>query len=266
MYPSERGSYTLPNMDYRVDELAEAAGISVQLVRSYQSKGLLRPPQRHGRVAYYDGRHLERLHEINQLKRRGYSLRVIGQLLDSGPSRAEPADGETTAAVDEETFDLREFADRSGVPTPMLRSFTASGLIRPRRLDGETRYTHADVRAVSIILTLVGDGLPLEELMKVARIQLDAADDVAEGCVRLFMTHVRGPLQQMGLTQREQADRLVAALRLMLHGSAALLAYNFQRMVLNAVQEELGELGTRSERSALQREILRRLELDVLAQ
>jgi hypothetical protein len=52
----------------------------------------------------------------------------------------------------------------------------------------------------------------------------------------------------------------------MLHSSAALLAYNFQRMALNAVQEELNELGTRSERSALQREILRRLELDVLAQ
>ncbi len=119
---------------------------------------------------------------------------------------------------------------------------------------------------MSIILTLVGGGLPLEELMKVARIQLDAAEDVAEGCVRLFMAHVRGPLQRMGLSQREQADRLVAALRLMLHSSAALLAYNFQRMVLNATQEELSEVGTRSERAALQREVLRRLELDVLAQ
>jgi DNA-binding transcriptional MerR regulator len=148
----------------------------------------------------------------------------------------------------------------------MLRSLEASGLIRPRRLNSESRYTHADVRAVSIILTLVGGGLPLEELMKVARIQLDAAEDVADGCVRLFMTHVRTPLERMGLSQKEQADRVVAALRLMLHSSAALLAYNFQRMVLNATQEELNELGTRSERSALQREILRRLELDVLSQ
>jgi DNA-binding transcriptional MerR regulator len=252
-------------VDYRVDELAEAAGISVQLVRSYQSKGLLRPPHHEGRIALYDGRHLERLREIQELKRRGYSLRVIAQLLESGPPRAEQGDGESAEVVDEETFDLRELADRSGVPTPMLRSLEASGLIRPRRLNGEVRYTHADVRAVSIILTLVGDGLPLEELMRVARIQLDAAEDVAEGCVRLFMAHVRTPLQRMGLSQREQADRLVDALRLMLHSSAALLAYNFQRMIVNATQEELNELGTRSERSALQREILRRLELDVLS-
>ncbi|HEX4540450.1 MAG TPA: MerR family transcriptional regulator [Acidimicrobiales bacterium] len=253
-------------MDYRVDELAEAAGISVQLVRSYQSKGLLRPPHHEGRIALYDGRHLERLREINELKRRGYSLRVIGQLLESGPPRADPTDGDVAEIVDEETFDLRELADRSGVPTPMLRSLEASGLIRSRRLNAEGRYTHADVRAVSIILTLVGGGLPLEELMKVARIQLEAAEDVAEGSVSLFMSHVRAPLQEMGLSQREHSDRLVAALRLMLHSSAALLAYNFQRMVLNAIQEEINELGTRSERSALQREILRRLELDVLAQ
>ena len=97
-------------MDYRVDELAEAAGISVQLVRSYQSKGLLRPPHHEGRIALYDGRHLERLREIQELKRRGYSLRVIGQLLESGPPRAEPSDGEVADLVDEETFDLRELA------------------------------------------------------------------------------------------------------------------------------------------------------------
>jgi hypothetical protein len=36
-------------------------------------------------------------------------------------------------------------------------------------------------------------------------------------------------------------------------------------MVLNAAQQQLNEVGTRSERSALQREILRHLEIDVLA-
>jgi DNA-binding transcriptional MerR regulator len=252
-------------MNYRVDELAEAAGISVQLVRSYQSKGLLRAPHHEGRHAVYDGRHLERLREIQELKRRGYSLRVIGQRLESGAPRGAPDDAEADAVPDEETFDLRDLAERSGVPPAMLRSLEASGLIRSRHLNSESRYTHADVRAVAIILTLVGGGLPLDELMKVARIQIDAAERVAEGCVRLFMTNVRVPLQRMGLSQREEADRLVDALRLMLQSTAALLAYNFQRMVLNAAQQQLNEVGTRSERLALQREILRHLEIDVLA-
>src|SRR5690348_735481 len=51
---------------YRVEELAAAAGVSVELVRSYQTKGLLDPPRRDGRVALYDDRHLERLHAIKE--------------------------------------------------------------------------------------------------------------------------------------------------------------------------------------------------------
>jgi DNA-binding transcriptional MerR regulator len=44
---------------YRVDELAALAGISVELLRSYQSRGLLPAPTHEGRVAWYDARHLE---------------------------------------------------------------------------------------------------------------------------------------------------------------------------------------------------------------
>ncbi|MBV8236536.1 MAG: MerR family transcriptional regulator, partial [Acidimicrobiia bacterium] len=47
--------------EYRVQELAREAGIRVELLRSYQSKGLLPPPRHEGRVAWYGPRHLERL-------------------------------------------------------------------------------------------------------------------------------------------------------------------------------------------------------------
>jgi hypothetical protein len=77
------------------------------------------------------------------------------------------------------------------------------------------------------------------------------------------MAYVREPLQKSGLPQKDEADQLVAALRLTLHSSAALLAYNFQRMMLNTAQQEINRSGTRSERAALQREILRRLELEL---
>jgi DNA-binding transcriptional MerR regulator len=247
---------------YRVDELAEEAGITVQLLRSYQSKGLLPPPQHDGRIALYNGRHLERLQEIRQLKQRGYSLRAIGQILEPGKYRAESTKKEEEFLA-EETLSLPELAERSGVPAPMLRSLEASGLIRGRHFDGDRRYTHADVKAVRVILTLVSGGLPMDELIRVARIQLDAAERVAEECVNLFMTYVRDPLQKSGLPPRDEADQLVAALRLTLQSTASLLAYNFQRMVLNAAQQEINRTGTRSERAALQREILRRLELDL---
>ncbi|HEU5448031.1 MAG TPA: MerR family transcriptional regulator, partial [Acidimicrobiia bacterium] len=68
-------------MAYRVEELAAAAGVSVELLRSYQTKGLMDPPRRDGRVALYDDRHLERLRTIKELKDNGYSLKAIAGLL-----------------------------------------------------------------------------------------------------------------------------------------------------------------------------------------
>jgi DNA-binding transcriptional MerR regulator len=254
---------TATTMDYRVEEIAEAAGISVPLVRSYQSKGLLPPPRHDGRVALYDGTHLERLRQIHDLKRRGYSLRAIAQLLE--PGRAPQDDDDHGEPVDEQFFNLRELAERTGVPAPLLRSLEATGLIRARRFGREYRYTHSDVKAVAVVLSMVSGGLPMDELIRAARIPRDVIDELSEECVKLFLEYVRGPLRSSGLSQKEQAERLVAAARLTLHGVGSLLAYNVQRVFLNLLHQELSQTGTRSEWAALQREIARRLEIELPA-
>ena len=56
-------------MEYRVDELAAAAGVAVDTIRFYQSQRLLPPPARRGRVVWYDQTHLDRLRRIRDLKR-----------------------------------------------------------------------------------------------------------------------------------------------------------------------------------------------------
>ncbi len=40
--------------EYRVDDLAQAAGMTVRNVRAYQERGLLPPPLRRGRTSWYD--------------------------------------------------------------------------------------------------------------------------------------------------------------------------------------------------------------------
>ncbi|HWW44658.1 MAG TPA: helix-turn-helix domain-containing protein, partial [Acidimicrobiia bacterium] len=82
--------------EYRVEELAAAANVSVEVLRSYQSKGLLPPPRHEGREARYGPHHLERLRRILDLKDRGYSLKAIAGVLARGwgvdaPSRTDPA-------------------------------------------------------------------------------------------------------------------------------------------------------------------------------
>jgi hypothetical protein len=98
----------------------------------------------------------------------------------------------------------------------------------------------------------------MEEFMRVASTQIEVAEDVADGAVDLFMRFARAPLLKAGLPQREEADRMVAALRLMMHAATALMTYNFQRMVLAAAQRAVEQEGSASERAALKRELERR--------
>lgn len=239
---------------YRVDELAELAGVSVELVRSYQSRGLLPPPDHEGRVAWYDRRHLDRLRRIRELKAKGWSLRSIA---DAVNDRDRGLRGIVEAAVgagDDETFDLATLAERTGVPVAVLRSFEASGVLRPRHDErGQPVYANADVHAMRALLSLIGTGVPMEEFMAVADVQLAAVQRVAEGTLELFLRYQREPLLARSLPARIEADRLAASLRVLLQAVGDLLSYNFGRTILEVAQAYLDEHGTKAERAALAR-------------
>jgi DNA-binding transcriptional MerR regulator len=239
---------------YRVDELAELAGVSVELVRSYQSRGLLPPPDHEGRVAWYDRRHLDRLRRIRDLKAKGWSLRSIADALND---RDRGLRGIVEAAVgtgDDETFDLATLAERTGVPAAVLRSFEASGVLRPRHDErGQAVYAGADVHAMRALLSLIGTGVPMEEFMAVADVQLAAVQRVAEGTLELFLRYQREPLLARSLPARAEAERLAASLRVLLQAVGDLLSYNFARTILEVTQAYLDEHGTKAERAALAR-------------
>lgn len=239
--------------ELRVDALAEAAGVTVDVVRSYQSKGLLPRPRHEGRVALYGTAHLERLRTIRELKEQGYSLKAIATVLDRRPSVRRYHDA--VLGRDDDHLSLHELAERARVPPALLRSLEASGLVRPLKVGDERRYTGDDVRAVRMVLSLVGGGVPMEDFMRLARTQLDAAATVAEGAVELFLRHVREPLLDAGLAPEEEAQRLAGAFRAMVQAVNGLIAYNVRRMMVNLVEEELERLGSGAERDAVQREV-----------
>jgi DNA-binding transcriptional MerR regulator len=74
-----------------VDDLAEAAGLTVRTVRYYQAEGLLPAPERVGRTARYGPAHVERLDLIASLQERGLRLSAIRDVLSSAAPGA-PAD------------------------------------------------------------------------------------------------------------------------------------------------------------------------------
>jgi DNA-binding transcriptional MerR regulator len=68
-------------VDYRIDDLARAAGMTVRNVRAYQERGLLPPPTLRGRTGWYDDGHLARLRLIGGLLERGYTSAHIAEFV-----------------------------------------------------------------------------------------------------------------------------------------------------------------------------------------
>src|SRR4051794_36953077 len=72
--------------EYRLDDLARAAGTTVRNVRAYAERGLLPAPRREGRVNVYDDTHLARLRLIARLLERGYAVAHIADFIDAWES------------------------------------------------------------------------------------------------------------------------------------------------------------------------------------
>src|SRR5665213_1814315 len=78
-------------MEMRVEQLSAQADVSVDTIRYYQSKGLLAPPRREGRIAWYGDEHLGRLTRIRTLQQRGFTLATIARLVSGDLDAADEA-------------------------------------------------------------------------------------------------------------------------------------------------------------------------------
>jgi DNA-binding transcriptional MerR regulator len=246
-------------MDYRVEDLAARAEIPVDTVRYYQARGLLDPPARRGRVAFYNDGHLDRLAGIRRLQARGLTLAVIRRLLSG---ELDEADEELAAALNvlvdepgaeepEEWLTLAELAARSAIPLPLLEALEREGLLVPRRHEGALRYTADDARVATAGLRLLEQGLPLPELLALARDHHAAVRAVAERAVELFDAHVRQPLRQAGVPADQAAAKLVQAFEALLPATETVVAHHFRRTLLVVAQEHIERVGDDAERRAV---------------
>jgi DNA-binding transcriptional MerR regulator len=255
--------------ELRVEELAARADVSVDTIRFYQKRRLLPPPQRRGRIAWYGPEHVERLARIKDLQRRGFSLAVIRRIVTGELDRAdEPLAaavvGADAAAVEtdaEEFLTLEELAARSGVPEALIEATVREGLLVPRRHEGDARFTGTDVDIVGAGLRLLETGLPMPELLTLARRHHETTRETAEAAVAMFDAYVREPLRAADLSDDERAERLVEAFRVLLPSVTALVAHHFRRVLLEVAQEHLESVGEPAEIEAANAEANRRLEV-----
>jgi hypothetical protein len=120
-----------------------------------------------------------------------------------------------------------------------------------RRVDGEDRYSEADVTAAEAGLRLLEHGLPLPELLDLARAHRDATRAVAERAVDMFDRYVRQALRAEGVGEDVAAARLVAAFEDVLPATLTIVAHHFRRTLLAVAQEHIERVGSDDERQVV---------------
>ncbi len=169
--------------DWRIDELAQRAGVAVDTIRYYQREGLLRSGERNGRTRRYGPEHLEQLERIRGLQARRFSLAAIRALLD----RDDPAALEGLLAGDEEaTYDHDELVAATGVPADLVRELTGSGLLREPAEHGRSAYDTDDVNVLRSFADLRKLAVPDTVLVELARVYAEGLDAIQQRLVAVF--------------------------------------------------------------------------------
>jgi DNA-binding transcriptional MerR regulator len=231
-------------MRYRVEQLAAACDVSVDTVRYYQSRGLLPQPEREGRVAWYGPDHVERIRQIRELQRKGLTLAAIHRVVTG---ELDAADADLAAAVarasredDAELLTLEEFSARSGVPASLIQAVEREGIRFGTTEDGEERYTAADIEIVRTALRLLEFGLPLPDLLALARQADVALRELAERAVELFDEHVRKPIRDTaGGDAAAAAQQMVEAFAELLPAVTQLVSHHFRRVLLESAEAHI---------------------------
>ncbi|MCK8680201.1 MerR family transcriptional regulator [Streptomyces lichenis] len=170
--------------------MAEAAGITARTLRFYRERGLIPPPRREGRIAWYDDHHLARLRTIAALLERGHTLngiadlatafesgRDVGEVLGLG----EPTEEEPVRLTPEELAD--HFGDQ--VTPENLAAALDLGYLAT---DGE-EIVHVSRRLLDVSSALVREGVPLAAVLAAAGRVREHADALAALFTDLLHEH-----------------------------------------------------------------------------
>jgi DNA-binding transcriptional MerR regulator len=185
--------------EYRIDDLARAAGTSVRNVRVYQDRELLPPPVRRGRTAIYGDSHLARLRLILTMLDRGYAFAQIKEMLDAwraGHSLAdvlglEEAAGAASAHEQPAVVAMSELVRMFG------RQLTPANIAKALELGVvERRGGHLvapSPRLLEAGRELVGLDVPLAEALALAAELQTETDRIAGLLVALVRRYVLDP-------------------------------------------------------------------------
>jgi DNA-binding transcriptional MerR regulator len=122
----------------------EFPDISISKIRYLEDQGLLRPRRTRGGYRLFGEDDFDRLRRILELQRDEFlPLRVIRQEL-AAPSRQEKKRKRPLTQREDE-LDVDTLCERAGITRELARELEEFGLLAPRKVGGEKRYSESDI-------------------------------------------------------------------------------------------------------------------------
>jgi len=233
--------------EYRVDELARAAGTTVRNVRVYQDRGLLPPPRIQGRVGVFAEAHLARLKLIGALLERGYTFAHIAELTTAFESGRDI--GDVLGLEEVLTSPWSDEIPGYVTPAELVETFgeestpeTVAHAVRAGVLEPEgDRFRVPSPRLLHAGKELVSAGIPLTEVLELAESLCCDLQPAADGLVRRVADALLRDRPAGWIPSGSEADELAAVIaRLRPLAQLAVEAY-FAKAMESAVRANLAD-------------------------
>jgi DNA-binding transcriptional MerR regulator len=203
-----------------IGELARRTGMTVRNIRAHQTRGLLPPPEVHGRTGYYNEQHVARIELTREMQGEGLNLEAIRRVLEStGGTSQEIVDfaRAVRAPFEDETpeiFDAAELARSWGedeVDPKLVRHSERLGILRELP-DGKIEALSPRLQRAGTALIELGVS-PAAALATADKLRKHA-DGAARAYVDLFVKEIWEPFDKAGRPEedwpkvREALDRM----------------------------------------------------------
>jgi len=242
MSKQAKSSRKTPAGKMTIGELARRTGMTIRNIRAHQTRGLLPPPEVHGRTGYYNEEHVARIELTREMQAEGLNLEAIRRVLEStGGSSKEMVDfaRAVRAPFEDETpeiFEARELAAAwkvKEVDPKLIRHGEKLGILR-QLPDGKIEAISPRLHRASLALLEFGVGP--EAGMAMADKLRGHAEGVSRTYVDLFVQEIWEPFDRAGRPEEEWPEVLEALERLRPLASEALVAM-FQITMAEATEK-----------------------------
>ena len=202
-----------------IDELAAATGMTVRTTRYYASLGLLPPPVRRGRMAYYSSEHLARLELVRALQEHGFTLAAIEKYLARIPADASVEDLAVQRAMltswspgRREQLTVRQLEKKAGrrLNADQLEQLAVTSAVAPAG-----NGTYEVLPGFDVGVQMLDMDIPLDSIVEAGEAITRHMDALADELTEILRTRVLEPYRrsQRSGTDAAKFERTMSRLR-----------------------------------------------------